>query len=87
MSGDIDSLYRCRWNHQYQKKTFFWGGTYGWTYGGMYGQGGGGIICHKSIYHLSSFSTVQWDLGLGVRILFLGDEVLGQHGMTSWLPM
>ena len=25
MSGDIDSLYGCRWNHQYQKKTFFGG--------------------------------------------------------------
>ena len=49
--------------------------------------GGGGITCHMSTYHLSSFSTVQWGLGLGVRILFLEDEVLGQHGMTSWLPM
>ena len=24
-------------------------------------------------------------MGLGVRSLFLGDEVLGQHGMTFWL--
>ena len=33
----------------------------------------------------SYFSTVQWGIGLRVRILFLRDEVLGQHGMTSWL--
>ena len=62
----------------------FLGGTYGWTYRGMYGQGGGD---HMSTYHLSSFSTVQWGISLAVRILFLGYEVLGQHGMTSWLPM
>ena len=42
-----------------------------------------GITCHMSSYHLSSFSTVQWGIGLAVRILFPGDEVLGQHGMTS----
>ena len=47
----------------------------------------GGITCHMSTYHLSSFSTVQRGIGLAVRILFLGDEVLGQHGMTSWLPI
>ena len=47
----------------------------------------GGITCHVSTYHLSYFSTVQWGIGLRVRILFLRDEVLGQHGMTSWLPM
>ena len=35
----------------------------------------------------SSFSAVQWSIGLGVQSLFLGDEVLGQHGMTFWLPM
>ena len=48
---------------------------------------GEGITCHLSTYHLSSFSTVQWGIGLAVQIQFLGDEVLGQHGMTSWLPM
>ena len=51
------------------------------------GGGGGRISCHMSTYHLSTFSTVQWGIGLCVRILFLGDEVLSQHGMTSWLPM
>jgi len=67
------------------KENFFFGGghTDGRTVGCMdRGEGGSHVTCH-----LSSFSTVQWDLGLGVRILFLGDEVLGQHGMTSWLPM
>ena len=50
-------------------------------------KGGGGITCHMSIYHLSSFSSVQWGIALGVQILFLEDEVLGQHGMTSWFPL
>ena len=45
------------------------------------------ITCHMSTYHLSSFSAVQWSIGLGVQSLFLGDEVLGQHGMTYWFPM
>ena len=71
----------------FRDNFFFWGGgTYRWTYRGMYGQGGG-ITCHMSTYHLSSFSKVQLGIGLGVQIVFLGDEVLGQHGMTPWLPM
>ena len=32
-------------------------------------RGGGGITCHMSTYHLSSLSTVQWGIGLGVQSL------------------
>ena len=77
MSGDIDSLYRCRWNHRYQKKTFCFGDNLiflggGHTNGRTEGcTDMGGITCHMSTYHLSSFSTVQWGIGLGVQILFL----------------
>ena len=73
---------------------FFFGGGYKdghkdrWTDGHKEGcTDMGGITYHMSTYHLSYFSTVQWGIGLGVQILFLGDEVQGQHGMTSWLPM
>ena len=49
--------------------------------------GGNVITCHLLTDHLSSFSAVQWSIGLGVKTLFLWDEVLDQHGMTSWLLM
>ena len=46
------------------------------------GTGGGGwvITCHMSTFHLSYFSAVQWSIGLGVKNIFLWDDVLGQHG-------
>ena len=55
MSGDIASLYRFRWNHRYQKKTYFFcgahmdGNTEGCTDRGV----GSHVTCQYITCHLS----------------------------------